>query len=89
MSTPTPGRLEVREYHVVGVDDQGVITPRFIPACTDAMLEGLGELAAGTGAIVQTRCSENDWEHQYVLDRFGVSDSVALERFAWPATTPS
>ncbi len=60
---------------------RGIITPRFIPACTDALLEGLGELATSTGALVQTHCSENDWEHQYVLDRFGVSDSVALERF--------
>lgn len=60
---------------------QGIITPRFIPACTDALLQGLGELATATGALVQSHCSENDWEHQYVLDRFGVSDSVALERF--------
>ncbi|MDA3038298.1 MAG: amidohydrolase family protein [Actinomycetota bacterium] len=60
---------------------RGIITPRFIPACTDALLEGLGELATATGALVQSHCSENDWEHQYVLDRFGVSDSVALARF--------
>ncbi len=60
---------------------QPIITPRFIPACTDALLEGLGELATASGALVQTHCSENDWEHGYVLDRFGVSDSVALSRF--------
>ena len=58
-----------------------IITPRFIPACTDAALEGLGELAEATGALVQTHCSENDWEHGYVLDRFGVTDTSALERF--------
>jgi guanine deaminase len=58
-----------------------IITPRFIPACTDAALEGLGELAEATGALVQTHCSESDWEHGYVLDRFGVTDTVALERF--------
>lgn len=57
------------------------ITPRFIPACTDALLAGLGELAAATGALVQTHCSESDWEHGYVLDRFGTTDTVALERF--------
>lgn len=58
-----------------------IITPRFTPACTDALLEGLGELAAATGALVQTHCSESDWAHGYSLDRFGVTDAAALERF--------
>ena len=35
-----------------------VITPRFIPACTDELLAGLGALAADTGAIVQTGTRE-------------------------------
>lgn len=60
---------------------QPMVTPRFVPACTDALLQGLGELAAATETLIQTHCSESDWEHQYVLDRFGVSDTVALERF--------
>ena len=58
-----------------------IITPRFAPSCTDAALEGLGELAAATGVLVQTHCSESDWEHNYAFERFGVSDTVALERF--------
>ncbi len=58
-----------------------VVTPRFTPACTDAMLEGLGELAAAGNVPVQIHCSESDWEHQYALDRFGVSDATALEGF--------
>ncbi len=58
-----------------------ILTPRFIPACTDALLTGIGELAEATGTLVQTHCSENDWEHNYVLDRFGVSDTHALEQF--------
>lgn len=69
-----------------GLADNGglvrpIITPRFIPACTDASLEGLGELADATGALVQTHCSESDWEHGYVLDRFGTTDAEALRRF--------
>jgi len=60
---------------------QPIITPRFIPACTDALLEGLGELAAATGVLVQTHCSENDWEHGYVLDRYGMTDTEALKGF--------
>ena len=58
-----------------------VITPRFVPACTDALLLGLGELARSTGVSVQTHCSESDWEHRYVLDRYGHSDTEALGRF--------
>lgn len=58
-----------------------VITPRFIPACTDELLAGLGALAADTGAIVQTHCSESDWAHGYVLERHGMRDAASLERF--------
>lgn len=60
---------------------QPMITPRFIPACSDAAMEGMGELAAATGALVQTHCSEGDWEHGYVLERHGCTDSESLDRF--------
>ncbi len=60
---------------------QGIVTPRFIPACTDALLEGLAELAAATATRVQTHCSESDWEHNYVLDRMGRTDTEALLEF--------
>lgn len=58
-----------------------IVTPRFIPACSDEALAGLGELAARTGTRIQTHCSESDWEHGYVLERHGVTDTRALERF--------
>ncbi len=58
-----------------------VITPRFIPSCTDDLLHRLGKLAAETGCHVQTHCSESDWEHNHVKERCGVSDSEALGRF--------
>ncbi|MDH3295110.1 MAG: amidohydrolase family protein [Acidimicrobiia bacterium] len=58
-----------------------IITPRFIPACSDALLHGLGELAAETGVTIQTHCSESDWEHADVFDRCRRSDAAALERF--------
>jgi guanine deaminase len=58
-----------------------VITPRFIPSCTDELLRGLGALAQETGCHVQTHCSESDWEHGYVLERCGITDTAALERF--------
>ena len=58
-----------------------VITPRFIPSCTDDLLRRLGSLARETGCHVQTHCSESDWEHDYVLERCGRSDTAALEGF--------
>jgi guanine deaminase len=58
-----------------------VITPRFIPSCTDDLLVRLGRLAQETGCHVQTHCSESDWAHAFVLDRCGVSDTTALDRF--------
>jgi guanine deaminase len=58
-----------------------VITPRFIPSCTDELLQRLGALARETGCRVQTHCSESDWEHGFVLERCGVTDAAALEKF--------
>ena len=58
-----------------------VVTPRFIPARTDAALQGLGALAAECGCRVQTHASESDWEHGYVLKRHGVTDAESLDRF--------
>lgn len=58
-----------------------VITPRFIPSCTDEALVELGRLAAETGCHVQTHCSESDWEHGHVLARHGMTDTASLDRF--------
>ena len=41
----------------------------------------LGALTRETGCHVQTHCSESDWEHGFVLQRCGVSDTEALDRF--------
>jgi guanine deaminase len=57
------------------------VIPRFIPACTDAALEGLGRLAKACGCHVQTHCSESDWEHGAVLARYGCTDAEALDAF--------
>ncbi len=58
-----------------------VVTPRFIPSCTDQALQGLGELAAKYDTHVQSHCSESDWAHGYVRDRFGKHDAFALHDF--------
>jgi guanine deaminase len=57
------------------------ITPRFVPACSDALLRGLGDLAGKAQCHVQTHCSESDWEHDFVLARCGISDAAALDGF--------
>ena len=58
-----------------------IVTPRFIPACSDELLRGLGELATRTETLVQTHCSESHWEHGYVLERYGRSDTEMLKHF--------
>ncbi len=58
-----------------------VVTPRFIPSCTDGALKGLGELAAKYDTHIQSHCSESDWEHDYVQDRFNKNDAYALHDF--------
>ncbi|MEF2967731.1 guanine deaminase [Paenibacillus sp. M1] len=58
-----------------------VVTPRFIPSCTDDALKGLGELAAKYDTYIQSHCSESDWAHGYVRDRFQKNDAFALHDF--------
>jgi guanine deaminase len=74
--------LEVNE--LAKTTKQGVypvVTPRFIPSCTDEALKGLGELAAKYDTYVQSHCSESDWEHEYVQSRFKKNDTFALRDF--------
>ncbi|NMM97381.1 guanine deaminase [Bifidobacterium olomucense] len=72
---------KLNEHSVQGV--YPVITPRFIPSCTDEALRGLGELAERykTYAYIQTHCSESDWEHGYAYERYGRSDTHMLREF--------
>lgn len=58
-----------------------VVTPRFIPSCSDEALAGLGKLAAKYDVHIQSHCSESDWEHGYVKERFGKNDAFALNDF--------
>ncbi len=57
------------------------VTPRFIPSCTDTLLEGLGRIAKEYDCHVQTHCSESDWEHQYVQKRHNTNDTQSLDSF--------
>lgn len=75
----------IREVQAIGHEaPQGiwpVVTPRFIPSCTDEVLRGLGEVAAKYDVYVQTHCNEGQWEHDTVLERFGKEDPYALRDF--------
>ena len=58
-----------------------VVTPRFIPSCSDEALAGLGKLADRYDVHIQSHCSEGDWEHNYVRERYGINDAAALNNF--------
>lgn len=45
-----------------------IITPRFVPTCTDDMLDALGELAAKHNLPVQSHLSENPSEIEWVKE---------------------
>ena len=45
-----------------------ILTPRFIPSCTDAAMEGLEELCRVTGLPVQSHLSENVSEIEWVKE---------------------
>lgn len=58
-----------------------VVTPRFVPSCTDQVLVGLGRIAAEYDVHVTSHCSESDWAHDHVKERFGKNDAQVLNEF--------
>lgn len=60
-----------------------VITPRFIPSCTNEALQGVGKLVSKYNIHVQTHCSESDWEHGFVKERFQMNDAEVLDSFGY------
>jgi len=78
-------RAFIQQVRAMPGNDHGrvlpVVTPRFIPSCSDELLYQLGALARELDCHVQTHCSESDWEHSFVLDRCGKSDTHALDQY--------
>jgi len=77
-------RRSVRDVFEIGATSglvKPILTPRFIPACSDELLAGMGRMADELGCTIQTHCSESDWEHANVRDRFGRSDTEMLDAF--------
>lgn len=60
-----------------------IITPRFVPSCTDELMEGLGKLANRLRLPVQSHLSENPSEVDWVRELCPWADSygAAYDRF--------
>ncbi|KFX92020.1 hypothetical protein V490_05599 [Pseudogymnoascus sp. VKM F-3557] len=68
--------------HIASIDPshalvKPIITPRFAPSCSSALLTGLGKLQKETGLPVQTHISENKREIDLVAQLFPESKSYA------------
>ena len=57
-----------------------VITPRFVPTCSDTLLCGLGELAASHGLRIQSHLAESHDQVAAVLAERGIDDIDVFER---------
>ncbi|CBK73720.1 Cytosine deaminase and related metal-dependent hydrolases [Butyrivibrio fibrisolvens 16/4] len=54
-----------------------ILTPRFIPSCSDELMKGLGELSKETGLRIQSHLSENKSEIAWVKELVPSSTSYA------------
>lgn len=72
----------IREVEAIGRASRAgvypIVTPRFIPSCTDEAMLGLARVADKYDVYVQTHCNEGQWEHDVVLERYGKTDPYAL-----------
>ncbi|MBR5635366.1 MAG: amidohydrolase family protein [Pseudobutyrivibrio sp.] len=50
------------------VNTNPILTPRFIPSCSDELMKGLGELSKETGLRIQSHLSENHSEIAWVKE---------------------
>lgn len=79
------GTMALIDYVAAHPGNHGLVhpavTPRFLPACTDPLLDRLGAIVRECGCHVQTHCSESDWQHRYAWARFGRSDAAVLDGF--------
>jgi len=68
-------------HQQTGADITPVITPRFVPSCTEETLRGLGQLAQQYDLPIQSHCSESLWEDQYAIDHFKLRDAQVLDKY--------
>ncbi|KAG2744092.1 Metallo-dependent hydrolase, partial [Suillus brevipes Sb2] len=58
-----------------------VITPRFVPTCSDELLQGLGKLARDKGVRIQSHLAEAHEEVQWVLSERHKDDIDVFDNF--------
>jgi guanine deaminase len=57
-----------------------VLTPRFVPTCSDALLRGLGDLAERTGVRVQSHLAEAQDQVEFVRQERGTEDCDVFDQ---------
>lgn len=86
----TESAIQETEAFILAVKELGkgvkqgiypVVTPRFVPSCSDEALAGLGNLVQKHQVHVQSHCSESQWAHDFVFERFGKRDTEVLRDF--------
>jgi len=59
---------------------QPVLTPRFVPTCTDELLNGLGQLAQEGSLMIQSHLAEAHDQVKWVKEERGEEDIKIFER---------
>lgn len=57
-----------------------VITPRFVPTCSDALLTGLGAISEDQSLRIQSHLAESLDQVEWVRSERGIDDIDAFER---------
>lgn len=72
----------IEKFHMVNDRIKPIITPRFIPTCTDELLEALGRLASDRSVGVQSHLNENlneiEWVKELVPDSSNYLDAYKI-----------
>lgn len=66
-----------------------VITPRFVPTCSDELLEGLGKLSAKESVKVQSHMCEARDQVDWVKSLRGIDDFEVFQRVSSPSRQSS
>jgi guanine deaminase len=59
---------------------QPVITPRFVPTCSDALLEGLGKISAENNLLIQSHMAEAHDQVEWVRKQRGMEDIDVFDK---------
>lgn len=63
-----------------------VLTPRFVPTCSDALLQGLGQLSETRNLRVQSHMAESHDQVAWVRAERGMEDMDVFDKVCCPST---